>query len=149
MTSDQDRYQTILANTHRAGVYHMPRIDPQPLIDAAQANGQAVFRIDLSGAQDKAEMLGIVAKGMAYPDLFGHNFDALADMVNDLGWRPAEGYLVLLEKCDGIHGRAERDFVNMLQIFEQAAAEWREANVPLWCFVDMQADGINWLPDVP
>ena len=71
---------------------------------------------------------------------------ALEDQM--VGWRPAEGYLVILEHCDGIHGRAEADFVQLLQVFESAADEWREQGIPFWCFVDMQADGINWLSDI-
>jgi len=147
--TDLERYQTILANPGRAGVYHMPRIDPQPMLQASLANGYENFMINLSEAIDKEGLLSSIAKGMAYPDMFGKNFDALADMLNDLTWRPAEGYLVLLEKCDGVQGRVEKDFILTLQIFEQASDEWREQNVPLWCFVDMQANGINWLPDIP
>ena len=147
--SDTDRYQAILGDAGKAGVYHMPQIDPEPLVSAAQASGFAVFRIDLSRAQDKEGMLDAIGKAMAFPEWFGHNFDALADCLNDLGWQPAEGYFILLEHCDGIHGLAESDFVNTLQIFEQAAEEWREQGIPFWCFVEMQADGINWLPDIP
>ena len=146
--SEIDRLQAVLGDASKAGVYHMPQTDPAPLIRAAEANGCAVFHIDLSTAEDKAGMLAIVGTAMHFPEWFGHNFDALADCLNDLAWQPAEGYFVLLDHCDGIHGRAESDFVAMLQIFEQAADEWRDQGVPFWCFVEMQADGINWLPDV-
>jgi RNAse (barnase) inhibitor barstar len=143
-----DYLQTVLGNADKAGVYHMPQIDPAPMIEAANGSGFAVFRIDLAHVADKDALLATIGKTMAFPDWFGHNFDALADCLNDLGWRPAEGYLVLLEHCDGIHGRAEEDFVQTLQIFESVVAEWREQGIPFWCFVDMQADGLNWLPDV-
>jgi hypothetical protein len=66
-----------------------------------------------------------------------------------MGWQPADGYLVLLEHCDGIHGKAEEDFLGALEIFEQAANDWREQGVPFWCLVEMQADGIAWLPTEP
>lgn len=146
--SQADHYQTVLGDTRKAGVYHMPQVDPGPLLTAAEAIGFAVYRIDLSQAQDKAGLLDAIAKALHFPDWFGHNFDALADCLNDFAWRPAEGYLVLLDHCDGIHGRAESDFVATLQVFEQAADEWREQGIPFWCFVEMQADGINWLPDI-
>lgn len=149
MTSTMDNYQTVLGNVARAGVYHLPQIDPAPLKAAATANGFAVFHIDLGKAENKAQMLDAIARAMAFPDWFGHNFDALTDCLTDMSWRVADGYFVLLDHCDGIHGRAESDFVTTLQVFENAANEWREQNVPLWCFVEMQADGINWLPDIP
>lgn len=145
--SHRDHYRTVLGDIARSGVYHMPHIDPQPLLAAAEAMGCAVFRIDLSAVADKGELLTALGRAMDFPDWYGHNLDALADCLNDFAWRPAEGYVILLEHCDGIHGRAEEDFVAVLEVFEQAAAEWRDQGIPFWCFVDMQADGINWLPD--
>ncbi len=141
--------QNVLADIAKAGVYHLPHIDKGSVVAAAKANGFAVFRIDFSRAQDKAQMLDAIARAMKFPKWFGHNFDALADCLADMAWKPAEGYLVLLEHCDGIHGRAEADFVTLLQTFEQAAAEWREQGIPFWCLVEMQADGIAWLPTGP
>jgi RNAse (barnase) inhibitor barstar len=146
--SRAEHYQAVLAAADKAGVYHLPQIDPEPLIAAAQAIGCAVFRINLAGARDKAGMLDAIGKAMAFPEWFGHNFDALADCLTDLNWASADGYFILLEHCDGIHGHAESDFVATLQIFEQAADEWRDQGIPFWCFVEMQADGINWLPDI-
>lgn len=144
--SDDTQLQAILADPGKAGVYHLPQTDKQQLMSAAKAGGLAAFRVDLAKADDKEEMLAAVAKALKFPDWFGHNFDALADCLTDMDWEPAEGYLVLLEHCDGIHGKAEQDFVSTLQIFDQAANEWRETGIPFWCLVEMQSDGIAWLP---
>jgi len=143
-----EHYQSILANVDNAGVFHMPLDGESGLASAAEANGFMVFRVDLAQARDKDGMLATIARAMAFPEWFGANWDALLDSLADLGWRPAEGYVVVLEHCDGIHGRAEADFVALLQVFEQAANEWREQGIAFWCFVDMQADGINWLTDL-
>jgi aspartyl-tRNA synthetase len=43
---------------------------------------------------------------------------------------------------------AESDFVQLMQVFQEAANTWREDDIPFWCLVDMQADGIAWLPTV-
>jgi RNAse (barnase) inhibitor barstar len=147
--SDDTQLQAILADPGKAGVYHLPQTDKQQLMSAAKAGGLAAFRVDLAKADDKEEMLAAVAKALKFPDWFGHNFDALADCLTDMDWEPAEGYLVLLEHCDGIHGKAEQDFVSTLQIFDQAASEWRETGIPFWCLVEMQSDGIAWLPTEP
>jgi RNAse (barnase) inhibitor barstar len=147
--SDDVQLQAILADAAKAGVYHLPQSDKQQLLAAAKAGGLAAFRVNLVKAGDKEQMLAAVAKALKFPDWFGHNFDALADCLADMSWKPAEGYLVLLEHCDGIHGRAEQDFVSTLQIFEQAANDWREEGVPFWCLVEMQSDGIAWLPTEP
>lgn len=144
--SDEVQLRAILADPGKAGVYHLPQIDKSQLMAAAKAGGLAAFRVDLTNAGDKEQMLTAVAKALSFPDWFGHNFDALADCLADMSWTPADGYLVLLEHCDGIHGKAEEAFVGALQIFDQAANDWREEGVPFWCLVEMQADGIAWLP---
>ena len=141
-------YPQLLSRVEHAGVYHMPLDGEEALVTAAEQNGYLVFRVDLTKAENKAALLEAVGRTMRFPEWFGHNWDALMDCLADLGWAPAEGYVVILEHCDGIHGRAEADFVQALQVFETAANEWRDQGIPLWCFVDMQADGINWLSDI-
>ena len=141
-------YETLFADAAAAGVHHLPHGPRDKLLAGAEAAGCLVLRIDLGAARNKEDMLDAVARGLRFPQWFGHNWDALLDCLADLGWRPAEGYLVILEHCDHIHGMAEADFVQTLQVFEAAANEWREQGIPFWCFADMQADGINWLSDI-
>ena len=142
-------FQALLRDISRASVYHLPHLPlagREEIIAGAEACGYAVFRVDLAGIEAKAGLLEALARDMAFPEWFGANWDALADCLGDLSWRPAEGYLVLLEHCDLLHARAEDDFVTALQLFQAASSEWREQGVALWCLVDMQADGIAWLP---
>jgi len=143
-----DHYRALFADASRAGVHHLPHGDLAPLIAGAEAAGCLVQRVDLARASNKNEMLQAIGKTLGFPDWFGYNWDALNDCLLDMGWRPAEGYVTLLDHCDGIHGRAEADFVMLMQTFQSAAEEWREDGVPFWCLVDMHADGIAWLPTV-
>ncbi len=145
----QQSFESILADVAKTGVYHMPHTDKAPIVAAAKANGFAVFRVDLTKVRDKDQLLTMIGKTMGLPAWYGHNFDALADCLGDMAWQPAEGYLVMLEHCDGIHGHAEADFVTTLRVFEQAASDWREQEIAFWCLVEMQADGIAWLPSGP
>lgn len=142
----ESHLHTVLADAESAGVYHLPHMDKKQVVAAARAAGLAAFRVNLAKAGNKEAMLAAIAKALKFPKGFGHNLDALADCVADMGWQPADGYIVLLEHCDGIHGLAEDDFTDVLNVFEQAAEEWREQGVPFWCLVEMQANGIAWLP---
>lgn len=147
-----DKYQSahlpsVLDNVAAAGVYRMPRIDRKRLVTAAESIGFAVFRIDLNKAANKSELLATIAKQMAFPDWFGGNLDALADCLGDLSWHPAEGYLILLEHCDHAHNTTETGLADVLDIFQEAANEWRAQNIALWCLIDTPADGIAHLPD--
>jgi len=143
-----EHYERLFADPSRAGVHHLPHGPLDDLLQGAQAAGCLVLRIDLSAARDKDGLLAAIGDALRFPDWFGHNWDALADCLLDMGWLPATGYVVILDHCDGIHGRAETDFVKSMQLFQEAAETWREDGVPFWCLVDMQADGIAWLPTV-
>lgn len=141
-------YQALFDFAVRTGVYHLPHGDTSDLVAGAEAAGCLVQHVDLRGARNRDELLEAIGRSLGFPEWFGHNWDALSDCLLDMGWRPAEGYVIILEHCDGIHARAESDFVTLMQVFQNAASEWREQGVPFWCLVDMQADGIAWLPTV-
>lgn len=141
-------YQAMFADAAAAGVHHLPHGPIDDLLAGAQAADCLTLRVDLSLARDKEQMLTAIGKALRFPEWFGHNWDALADCLLDMGWLPAPGYVIILDHCDGIHGRAEEDFVKLMRVFQDAAETWREDGVPFWCLVDMQADGIAWLPTV-
>lgn len=139
-------YENLFAEAQLAGVHHLPHGPIDDLLAGVTAADCLLLRVDLFGARNKDEMLAAVGKALRFPEWFGHNWDALADCLVDMGWLPATGYVVILDRCDGIHARAEADFVTLMQVFQDAAQTWREENVPFWCLVDMQDDGIAWLP---
>ena len=142
-------YKNLFADASRAGVHHLPHGPIDDLLAGAGAAGCLVLRVDLAAARNKDGMLAALGHALRFPEWFGQNWDALTDCLLDMGWLPATGYVIILDHCDGIHGRAEADFVTLMQTFQQAAKTWREDDVPFWCLVDMQADGIAWLPTVP
>lgn len=126
----------------------MPHGAVDDLLAGAAAAGCLTVRVDLAAARSKDDLLAAIGKALRFPDWFGHNLDALTDCLADMGWLPAEGYVVILEHCDGIHARAENDFLAVMQAFQDVAVEWSEQGLPFWCLVDMQADGIAWLPTI-
>jgi hypothetical protein len=141
-------YESLFSDPERAGVHHLPHGPIDDLLAGAGAAGCLVLRVDLTGARNKSEMLAAIGNALRFPEWFGHNWDALTDCLLDMGWLPATGYVVILDRCDGIHARAEDDFVTLTQVFQDAAEQRREEGVPLWCLIDMQDDGIAWLPTV-
>ena len=140
------RYAALLRDISRSGVYHMPQQGMPVLLAAAEESGLAVFRIDLAEARDKDALFKRLAAALEFPDWFGHNWDALADCLGDLSWLPADGYLLLLERCDAFRASHGGDVATMLQILAAAAEAWRGERVPFWVLVGMHADGIACLP---
>ncbi len=147
----QHQFEKLLSDVSRAGVFHLPHWSSSSTqhataVAAAEACGYKVFRIDLRHANTLDKLLGAIGSAMGFPEWFGYNLDALADCLGDMGWCPAEGYLVILEHCDMLQAHTAEELATALQVFENAAVEWRERGIAFWCFVEMQADGIAWLP---
>ena len=143
---NREHYERVLRDIARAGVYHTPQQGMGDLIVAAEASGFSICRIDLAPVRGKAALFERVATALEFPDWFGHNWDALADCLGDLSWLPADGYLLLLERCDAFRASHGGDFATMLQILAAAAEAWRGERVPFWVLVGMHADGIACLP---
>jgi RNAse (barnase) inhibitor barstar len=142
----QQRYAALLRDLARCGVYHTPPKGMPGLLAAADKSGFAIIRIDLSAVRDKRTLFERLATALKFPDWFGRNWDALADCLGDLSWMPADGYLILLEHCDGFRAGHGGDFTTALQVFAAASEAWRGERVPFWVLVDMHADGIACLP---
>ena len=58
-------YESLLRRVEAAGVYDMPQGDSESLVVAADANGYAVFRVDLGQAGDKESLLAAIARDLA------------------------------------------------------------------------------------
>jgi RNAse (barnase) inhibitor barstar len=114
-----------------------------------RAAGCLVLRVDLAAARDKEAMLDAVAKGLRFPEWFGHNWDALTDCLLDMGWLPAPATWSSSTTATASTAAPKAISSQLMQVFQEAADTWREDGMPFWCLVDMQADGIAWLPTVP
>ncbi|MBW3551611.1 MAG: barstar family protein [Proteobacteria bacterium] len=108
----------------------------------------AVARIDLAGCTDKAVALDRLARALRFPAWFGGNWDALADCLGDLGWWPAEGYLLLIEHVWQWRAQDRAEFDTLLAILTEAAMEWAGRGKAFWVLFPLPADQLAALePD--
>lgn len=140
-------YQKILCDVGQAGVYQVPQQSMAALLSAARATGFATHQVDLSSVRDKTALFKHLAAALEFPSWFGHNWDALADCLSDLAWLPANGYVLLLEHCDGFKASHAEDFGTSLQVFAAAADAWRAEAIPFWVLVDFHADNVADFPE--
>lgn len=133
MSKPEPRWQ--LDRSAEAGVRYIARLEVEALCDAARAAGLHLARLDLEERRGKADMLAGLAKVFQFPSWFGHNWDALADCLDDLEWLRKPGYVLVLENPAGMSNAAPKDFALMLDILADAARKWRERGTPFWVFV--------------
>lgn len=124
-----------LGDAAEAGVCRIDRTQVETLCDASRAAGLHCARLDLEAFHGKADLLAGLAHELRFPTWFGHNWDALADCLDDLGWLKASGYVLVLENPVGLSNAAPKDYALALDIFADAARKWRERGTPFWVFV--------------
>jgi len=105
------------------------------LSSLAGSLGFDAVRIDLAACGDKTSLLGRMAEALAFPDWFGQNWDAFFDCLADLSWRPARGYVLLLEHADTMRHDAPEALDTALAILGDAASAWESRGVPFRVFV--------------
>ena len=145
-TARQQHFQQVFADITRSGVYHLPATKASKAHVAAKALNYAVFQVDLAAVRSKKALLVKLAHSMNFPDEFGHNWDALADVLGDPEWQSAAGWLVMLQHAERIQQNSPEDFLVALDIFAAAADEWRNRGKACWCLIDVSAEGITELP---
>jgi hypothetical protein len=127
-----------LQNVNEAGVYRLSC--PLTVLEAnVMLSGFALFEADISAVHGKGEFLAKLAQVLVAPDWFGHNWDALADVLGDLSWQPSAGYVLLLCGGDAKLGLSDADHEIVTQIFSDTVAYWKSQNKPFWVLF---ADGV-------
>lgn len=108
---------------------------PGTIRRVAQSVGWRFFYLDGAQITDKASFLDAVAQAMSFPSHFGRNWDAFEDMVNDLSWSPAPGYVLLYDHAAPFATHAPQDFKTALDILRTAASRWQADDTPFYVLV--------------
>ncbi|MFD8888215.1 barstar family protein [Streptomyces erythrochromogenes] len=108
-------------------------LHPQPLapaLAAAEAAGWTTVRLDLDGVRGKAGLMRRCGEALRLPEWFGGNWDALADVLQDLSWLPdagaAAGRLVAVTSWSGYAGARPSEWETFVEVLEEAVDFWRE-----------------------
>ena len=132
---------TVLTDgTHAPGVYHLQSWHDLTTLDTAvtEAGWHGVV---LNGRNilTKAELLTAVAQAFNFPSYFGHNWDALDDMLRDLSWLPAAGYVVFLEDFEALAAHDQATWRTFVEIWKETTAVWWADGVPMFVFIRGEA----------
>lgn len=127
----------------RSGVYHAP--DELPLLRARAARAGALWlEVDAATVDGKPGLMSALERGLALPATFGANWDALADSLQDLSWRPASGYVLHLKNAQGLRAALGPDWVRLLDVLRTTAEYWAQRHKLFLVVVD-GAEGLpSW-----
>jgi RNAse (barnase) inhibitor barstar len=64
------------------------------------------------------------ARALAFPDYFGHNWDALEECLADLEWLPAKGYILLITDAAHVLSDDDAEYETFLEILCDAGEAW-------------------------
>lgn len=139
--------RSILADAEHSGAYFIDDRDGDAMAQTAAALDYAIVRVDLAGCEDKATLMQRIAAAGRFPEWFGGNWDALADVLRDLSWLPAPGYLLLIENAAQWRAANGGDFDTLLDILNEAAFEWARQDVAFWALLPFPGDQLTALED--
>lgn len=132
-----------LLTAHDSGVYRTPA-GIESLRQRARGSGAAWLEADLARALDKARVLETIARACDVPATFGANWDALADSVQDLSWRPARVYVLHLSHAAAATQALGLEWHTLMQILGEAVLYWKDRGTAFVVLVDSATDLPAW-----
>ena len=91
--------------------------------------------VDLSKAHDRATLFKTLDGALKLPEHFGHNFDALADVLEDRDWLGKRGLVIALQHSATYRRDHPHEWGTLEDLFAEACEYWRERMVPFWVFL--------------
>ena len=89
--------------------------------------GFALRLIDGTHCATPAALFSEFAQALAFPDYFGHNWDALEECLEDLAWLPAKGYVLLIENAQAVIPDDEEKCLTLFEVLDAVGQAWSQA----------------------
>ena len=90
--------------------------------------GYALRTIQGKKCRTPSGLFNEFARALAFPDYFGHNWDALEECLADLEWLPAKGYILLITDTQAVLPEVEEDYDTLLEILDDAGEAWSKGH---------------------
>jgi RNAse (barnase) inhibitor barstar len=123
-----------LAIVDDAGVH--PWTGAADPLKAAAAHAHLKFATaNLAHAKDRATLFAELDRALKLPEHFGHNFDALADVLEDSDWLGKGGRVLVLSHAAAYRKEHPTDWATLEDLLAEAAEFWKERHLGFWTFV--------------
>jgi len=127
-----------------SGVYHAPP-HVAAVRETLDKSGARWLEIDLSKVRTKADLMAALARSIAVPADFGHNWDALADVLQDLSGQSASAYVLHVRECAAASRALGSDWATLLEILAESAMYWKRRRKAFVVLVDDAAELPPWI----
>ena len=107
----------------------------EPLKTAATHAHLRFAPVDLAKAHDRATLFAELDGALKLPEHFGHNFDALADVLEDRDWLGRHGMVIALTHATAYKREHPTEWGTLEDILSEAAEFWKERHAAFWVFV--------------
>ncbi|MDR2881092.1 MAG: barstar family protein [Azoarcus sp.] len=107
------------------------------LLRACEVSSLHYRVVDIADVRNKAQLLERLAETLRFPDYFGHNWDALHDVLCDKTWFGDDGVVLHLKHTASFEIAID-DWLTLREILEEAIAYWRSSGLPFWVFIDLK-----------
>lgn len=117
-----------LENISNPLIHFLPSqlLDLEAIRIASDQAGFAFYGIDCEFTRSLSSLLKQIRKAMNFPSYCGQNPDATLDMLTDLSWAAASGYVLALFNADALLSFGESEFSALLIMAQEAISSWRD-----------------------
>jgi len=137
-------FATLIA-TGASGVFRCDRPLPERALALAAQQAVHVVPINLTAARDKNAFLNAVAKALAFPEYFGHNWDAFYDCLLEL--KQERGTLLVLREASGFARSEPEEFAAASAALQDAADYWKSEGHPFAVVIELEMAALA--PELP
>jgi hypothetical protein len=122
-----------LTDLEEAGVHPWPGA-VEPLKQAASHAHLGFYPVNLDAAKDRAGLFAALDRDLKLPEHFGHNWDALADVLEDRDWLGKSGRVIAFHGSGAYRKEHPTDWATLEDILAEASEFWKERHIPFWIF---------------
>lgn len=126
-----------LEDPAQSGVFLVTDEDLQMVAQATHAPSTCVRSVDLATCGDRVSAVAALDHALEAPGGGSARWDALGERLHDLSWLPAQGYVLMLDGAHDLRESSPHDFDMLLDVLDDAAAGWAQAQIPFFCFVSL------------
>lgn len=124
---------SLLTGSNPPGIYRLvSQTRPDAILNQVAEWGWHAGYINGKIVEDKSTFLDAVAQALAFPSYYGRNWDAFEEMVNDLSWISAPGYVLLYDYVHRFAANQPDAWQTALTILDSASTRWQQEGIPFY-----------------